>query len=71
MNNPKFDVLKTDIQEIIDLIATKKYVEAVEKHTSTSELLDEILDHLSDDADLIEVSKYQVLLNKLFEQLEA
>ena len=70
MDNAKFDVLKTDIQIVIDLIAAKKYVEAVEKHTTTSELLDEILYHLSDDADLIEVSKYQVLLNKLFEKLE-
>lgn len=70
MDNKKFTVLKTYIQEIIDLIANKKYIEAVEKHTSASELLDEITDHLSDDEDLIEVSKYQVLLNKLFEKLE-
>ena len=70
MTNPKFELLKTNIQEIIDLIAEKKITDAVEKHTITSELLDEILDHLDDDADLIEISKYQVLLNKLFEKLE-
>ena len=70
MKHPKFDVLKTDIQEIIDLVAAKKYIEAAEKHTTTSELLDEILDHLDDDADLIEISKYQVLLNRLFEKME-
>lgn len=70
MTNPTFDILKQKTQKIIDLIANKNYNEAAEMHTTTSELLDEILDHLEDDADLITISKYQVLLNKLYEQME-
>ena len=62
----KFDVLKFEIQQIIDSIATKNLEVARSQYAETSELLDEILDHLDDDADLIEISKYQVLLNKLF-----
>lgn len=69
METNKFDVLKKQIQEIIDAIAIKNYDEATRLHTETSELLDEILDHLEDDADLITISKHQVLLNKLFEEM--
>lgn len=69
METNKFDVLKKQIQEIIDAIAIKNYDEATHLHTETSELLDEILDHLEDDADLITISKHQVLLNKLFEEM--
>lgn len=70
MTNTTFDLLKQNTQKIIDLIASKNYNEAAEMHTTTSELLDEILDHLEDDADLITISKYQILLNKLYEQME-
>lgn len=70
MTNPTFEILKENTQKIIDLIASKNYNDAAEMHTTTSELLDEILDHLEDDADLVTISKYQVLLNKLYEQME-
>lgn len=70
MTNLTFDILKQNTQKIIDLIANKNYADAAEMHTTTSELLDEILDHLEDDADLVAISKYQVLLNKLYEQME-
>ncbi|MEO0059115.1 MAG: hypothetical protein RLZZ312_762 [Bacteroidota bacterium] len=69
MNYKNIDILKSKIQLIIDAIALKKYDEATSLHTETSELIDEIIDHLDDDADLIEVSKYQVLINKLFEEI--
>ena len=61
----KFSVLKQNIQQVIDLAAAKNYSEANHKLASAGDLLDEILDHVTDDADLIEVSRYQVLLNQL------
>ena len=69
METNKFEVLKNQMQQIIDAIAIKNFEDASRLHTETSELLDEILDHLDDDADLITISKHQVLLNKLFEQI--
>ena len=69
MQTTKFEVLKHKTQEIIDAIAVKNYDQAAALHADTSELLDEILDHLEDDADLITISQHQVLLNKLFEEM--
>ena len=66
MEKNKFSILKSNIQEIIDLIAKKEINDANFKFTETSELLDEILDNSEADEDLIELSKYQVLLNQLY-----
>ncbi|CAM3921370.1 hypothetical protein FLBR109950_08640 [Flavobacterium branchiophilum] len=63
MNN--FDLLQKETQNIIDLIAQKAYKEANHVLLSTSELLDEMFDLSDDDADLVEITKYQVLLNQL------
>ncbi|MGK4568238.1 hypothetical protein [Flavobacterium sp. 3HN19-14] len=65
MNNNAFEILKKDIQEVIDLLANKQFTEANFKLADASELLDEILDLSADDEDLIEISRYQVLLNQL------
>ena len=69
MNQNPFDQLKIQVQEIIDLMAQKQNREANNKLTEVSEALDELLDHSEDDADLIEISKYQVLLNQLFQKI--
>ncbi|MBL0013363.1 MAG: hypothetical protein IPP30_06240 [Flavobacterium sp.] len=65
MNSNKFSNLKNQVQEIIDLMAKKDFIEANFKLLDASEYLDEILDFSTDDNDLIESSKYQVLLNQL------
>lgn len=65
MENSKFTELKNGVQEVIDLIAAKNAKEANNKLVDVSEELDELLDFLEEDADLIEISKYQVLLNQL------
>ena len=65
MDNPKFNSLKSDVQEIIDLMANQQYIDANYKLLDAGEYLDELLDFSEDDADLIEISKYQVLLNQL------
>jgi CRISPR/Cas system CSM-associated protein Csm2 small subunit len=69
MSQNPFDQLKVQVQEIIDLIAQKQNREANNKLTEVSEALDELLDHSDEDEDLIEISKYQVLLNQLFHKI--
>ncbi|MDI1255501.1 MAG: hypothetical protein PSV16_05325 [Flavobacterium sp.] len=71
MNNNLFEVLKKNVQEIIDLMAQKEYAAATFKLADASELLDEILDLSADDGDLIEISRYQVLLNQLQQKINA
>lgn len=65
MDKSKFDELKSGVQEIIDLIASKNGKEANNKLVEISEELDDMLDHAEEDEELIEISKYQVLLNQL------
>ncbi len=61
----KFEDLKVNVQEIIDLIAAKQDREANNKLLKVNETLDEMLDHAEEDEDLREISRYQVLLNQL------
>jgi len=69
MGKSQFEELKKGVQEIIDLIATKDNKAANNKLLEVSEQLDEFLDHTDEDEDLIEISKYQVLLNQLFQKI--
>lgn len=71
MENNKFNELKNGVQEIIDLIAEKKAKDANNKLVEVSEELDELLDFAEADEDLIEISKYQVLLNQLHQRIIA
>ncbi|WP_298222976.1 hypothetical protein [Flavobacterium sp.] len=70
MDDSKFTTLKSDVQEIIDLMANKQYINANFKLLDAAEYLDELLDHSDDDEDLIEISKYQVLLNQLQQKIK-
>ncbi|MDQ6471789.1 hypothetical protein RB619_14120 [Flavobacterium sp. LHD-80] len=63
--NTKFETLKANVQEIIDLIAAKNDREANNKLLEVSDELDEMLDHAEEDEELREISRYQVLLNQL------
>lgn len=69
MDTKPYEELKNSVQEIIDLIAQKDLKEANNKLTSVSEALDELLDHAEEDEELIEISRYQVLLNQLFQKI--
>ena len=71
MENSKFAELKKGVQEIIDLIASRNGREANNKLVDVSEDLDELLDFAEEDEDLIEISKYQVLLNQLQQKIIA
>ena len=69
MINNQFEDLKNGVQEIIDLIAAKDNKSANNKLLEISEKLDDLLDHSDEDQDLVEISKYQVLLNQLFKKI--
>ncbi|WP_140485740.1 hypothetical protein [Flavobacterium sp. GSA192] len=69
MEDDKFTLLKAEVQEIIDLIVAKNAKEANNKLVDVSEQLDEMLDTSDEDEDLIEISKYQVLLNQLYQKI--
>ncbi|HSN48737.1 MAG TPA: hypothetical protein VLR29_08250 [Flavobacterium sp.] len=69
MINNQFEDLKNGVQEIIDLIAAKDNKSANNKLLEISDKLDDLLDHSEEDEDLIEISKYQVLLNQLFKKI--
>jgi hypothetical protein len=69
MDKNKFSELKNGVQEIIDFIASKNGREANNKLVEVSEELDELLDHAEEDEELIEISKYQVLLNQLQQRI--
>ena len=71
MKEDNYLALKNNVQEIIDLIASKNAIEANIKLADVSEQLDDILDHSDDDDDLRELSKYQVLLNQLHQKIIA
>lgn len=64
MNN-KFEDLKANVQEIIDLIAAKNDREANNKLLEVSETLDEMIDFAEEDEEVREITRYQVLLNQL------
>jgi hypothetical protein len=57
--------LKVQVQEIIDTIAAKNLKVANNKLQEVSAELDELLDLSDDENDLMEISRYQVLLNQL------
>ncbi|TRX16331.1 hypothetical protein [Flavobacterium franklandianum] len=69
MEKSQFEELKNGVQEIIDLIVAKHNKAANNKLLEISEKLDDFLDHSDEDEDLIEISKYQVLLNQLFQKI--
>jgi len=71
MENDKFIALKNSVQEIIDLIGNKQIKEANNKLVEVSDLLDELLDFSDEDEDLMKISHYQVVLNKLHQKLNA
>lgn len=63
--NSKFETLKANVQEIIDLIAAKNDREANNKLLEVSETLDEMIDFAEEDEEVREITRYQVLLNQL------
>lgn len=69
MEPHNFDLLQKEVQQIIDFIAQKNKIEAGDKLIEVSQQLDDFIDFSDDDADLVEISKYQVLLNQLHQKI--
>lgn len=71
MNQEKLTYLHNEIQKIIDAMAVKEFRTANNKLVAISDELDDLLDITEDDDLLVELSKYQVLLNHLQIKLNA
>ena len=69
MEKNKFNEVKNGTQQIIDFITEKNAREANNKLLEISEELDELLDFAEEDEDLMEISRYQVLLNQLHQKI--
>ena len=59
------DLLILEIQKIIDFLALQQKDQANQKLLEVSILLDESIDATKNDEDLVELHKYQMLLNHL------
>ena len=59
------DSLILEIQKIIDFLALHQKDQANQKLVEVSNLLDDIMDATENDEDLVELHKYQILLNHL------
>lgn len=60
-----FVQIRKDIQLIIDTMATKNFSEAATLLVQVSNELEELIDLTSNEETLVEISKYQLLLNHL------
>ena len=69
MEKKKYNEVKNGVQQIIDFITEKNAREANNKLLEISEELDELLDFAEEDEDLMEISRYQVLLNQLHQRI--
>jgi len=65
MRENQFDTIKDQVQEIIDLIALKENQKASVKIVEVNQLLEEAIDFSTNDEDLIEISRFQLLLTQL------
>jgi len=65
-----FDILKQEVQLLINFIGEENTLEAKEKLADAHELLDELIDFVTDDEELIQVSYYQILLNQLHQKIQ-
>lgn len=60
-----FIKIKNDIQMIIDAMASKNFSEAALLLVQVSDELEELIDLTSNEETLVEISKYQLLLDHL------
>ncbi len=69
MKNNKFGDIKSRVQEIIDFVALNNYETARIKIKEVSNSLDELLDVSPDEDDVMEISRYKILLNQLLRKM--
>ena len=69
MENSKFGEIKNNVQEIIDCIATKDFASATIKLEEVKFALEKLLDITPNDEDIMEISRYKILLNQLLRKM--
>ncbi|HKX85764.1 MAG TPA: hypothetical protein VJL37_03765 [Flavobacterium sp.] len=60
-----FTELKIRVQKVIDSLVTKEKKETALRLDEARELLEELTDYADNDEDLIELSRYRILLDQL------
>lgn len=68
--NQDFTDIQLQIQNIIDLISEKKSADAALKLAKVHDKLDDLIDFSEEGDDLMELSRFQVLLNHLQQKIE-
>ena len=63
--NQNLTQLHNEIQLIIDAFVQKKYKAANDKLTKINDVLNDLIDSTTDDETLVELGKYQVMLDHL------
>ena len=63
--NDTISKIKKDIQLIIDAMAAQNFTDASIKLVEVSDELDDLIDTTEDEETMVEIAKYQVLLNHL------
>ncbi|MFD2907162.1 hypothetical protein ACFSX9_00295 [Flavobacterium ardleyense] len=63
--NDTISKIKKDIQLIIDAMAVQNFSDASIKLVEVSDELDDLIDTTDDEETMVEIAKYQVLLNHL------
>lgn len=71
MNQEQLTQLHNEIQAIIDAMAVKEFKTANNKLVNVSDTIDDLIDTTEDDEMLVELGKYQVMLNHLHIKLNA
>lgn len=71
MNKEQLIQLHNEIQTIIDAMAVKEFKTANDKLVNISDTIDDLIDITNDDVMLVELGKYQVMLNHLHIKLNA
>jgi hypothetical protein len=64
-----YTTIRITIQQAIDLFVAKETNEAKVKLVEADEIITELIDHAESDDDIIEISRYQVLLNQLHQKV--
>jgi hypothetical protein len=65
MRENQFESIKNHVQDIIDLIVARENPKANIKIAEVNQLLEELVDFSTNDEELIEISKFQLLLSQL------
>ena len=65
MRENQFKSIKNQVQDIIDLIVARENPKANIKIAEINQLLEELVDFSTNDEELIEISKFQLLLSQL------